>query len=189
MPSSRDSSLDNSLLIDDHGPNSSILKTSSFEEAKGDQLNPEPMNFSPLQLSSYNLGTKPVPPFKPVLAPKPSMRTETLERHPVRSSQLKMFKSGRSSAEPFDYFEGEKPLRPDQVQLATSLSELDLRNIDPDMAARLLDQIESGVDMEPILMQIKDALTKDSVTGRNREKMVTFEEDFSIQHSIDKTCV
>ena len=75
------------------------------------------------------------------------------------------------------------------MQLATSLSELDLRNIDPDMAARLLEQIESGVDMEPILIQIKNALSKDSVSGRNREKMVTFEEDFSIQHSIDKSCV
>ena len=80
-------------------------------------------------------------------------------------------------------------MRPDQVQLATSLSELDLRNIDPDMAARLLDQIESGADVEPILIQIKNALTKDSVNGRNREKMVTFEEDFSLQNSLDKNCV
>ena len=75
------------------------------------------------------------------------------------------------------------------MQLATSLSELDLRNIDPDMAARLLDQIESGVDMEPILLQLKNALTKDSVIVRNKEKMVTFEEDFSIQNLLDKTCV
>ena len=57
------------------------------------------------------------------------------------------------------------------MQLATSLSELDLRNIDPDMAARLLDQIESGVDMEPILLQLKNALTKDSVIVRNKEKL------------------
>ena len=48
------------------------------------------------------------------------------------------------------------------------------------MAARLLEQIESGVDI-----QIKIALSKDSVSGRNREKMVTIEEDFSIQHSRD----
>ena len=189
MASSRDSSLDNSLLIQDQATDSNILKTSSFDETKSDQANPEPMEFSPLQLSSYNLGTKPVPYFKPVLAPKPTIRTETLDRQPARSSQLKLFKSGRSSAEPFEYFGCEKSLRPDQVQLATSLSELDLRNIDPDMAARLLEQIESGVDMEPILIQIKNALSKDSVSGRNREKMVTFEEDFSIQHSIDKTCV
>ena len=34
------------------------------------------------------------------------------------------------------------------------MSELDLRNIDPDMAANLLQQIESGADMEPILLQV-----------------------------------
>ena len=53
------------------------------------------------------------------------------------------------------------------------------------MAARLLEQIESGADMEPILIEIKIALSKNSVSGRNREKMVTIEEDFSIQHSRD----
>ena len=96
-----------------------------------------------------------------------------------------MFTSGRCGAKPSEFFRGGAAhMRPDQVQLATSLSELDLRNIDPDMAARLLDQIESGADVEPILIQIKNALTKDSVNGRNREKM-----DFSIQNSLDKTCV
>ena len=144
---------------------------------------------SPLQLSSCDLTAKHILPFKPLLAPKPSLRTETLERHPSRSSQLNTFTSGRCSAEPLEYFVRGQHVRPDQMQLATSLSELDLRNIDPDMAARLLDQIESGVDMEPILLQLKNALAKDSVIVRNKEKMVTFEEDFSIQNLLDKTCV
>ena len=99
---------------------------------------------SPLQLSSCDLTAKHILPFKPLLAPKPSLRTETLERHPSRSSQLNTFTSGRCSAEPLEYFVRGQHVRPDQMQLATSLSELDLRNIDPDMAARLLDQIESG---------------------------------------------
>ena len=196
MPSSRDSSLDDTLLLQDNCLNTNILKTSlnSFDESKLDQLKPEHMkslvDLPPLQLNSREIGTKPIPPFNPMLAPKHSIRTETLERHPSKSSQLKMFTSGRCSAEPFEYFRGGAThMRPDQVQLATSLSKLDLRNIDPDMAARLLDQIESGADVEPILIQIKNALTKDSVNGRNREKMVTFEEDFSIQNSLDKTCV
>lgn len=102
---------------------------------------------------------------------------------------MNTFTSGRCSAEPLEYFVRGQHVRPDQMQLATSLSELDLRNIDPDMAARLLDQIESGVDMEPILLQLKNALTKDSVIVRNKEKMVTFEEDFSIQNLLDKTSV
>ena len=48
----------------------------------------------PLQLSSYNLGQP------PVTRPRPSLRTETLERHPRPS--LRTFTSGRSSAEPLD---------------------------------------------------------------------------------------
>ena len=51
---------------------------------------------SPLQLSSYTLGQP------PPLKPRPSLRTETLERHPVRRPSLRTFTSGRSSAEPLD---------------------------------------------------------------------------------------
>lgn len=63
------------------------------------------------------------------------------------------------------------------LRSVNSLSELDLRNIDPDFAASLLEQIESGADMEPILLQLKNYRARDAVTVRNREKMVTFEED------------
>ena len=86
---------------------------------------------APLQLSSFNL-TKPPP-----LKPKPTLRTETLERHPVRPS-LRTFTSGRCSAEPLDSYKltsmtGVARLR-SQIDtgmlvtpLPTSLSELDLR--------------------------------------------------------------
>jgi hypothetical protein len=60
----------------------------------------------------------------------------------------------------------------------TSLSDLDLRNIDPDTAASLLAQIEQGADMEPILLQLKNSQGhRDQGSVRQREKMVTFEED------------
>ena len=60
----------------------------------------------------------------------------------------------------------------------TSISELDLRNIDPNTAASLLQQIESRADMEPILLQLKNSQARDTVGGRGRaDKMVTFEED------------
>ena len=68
-----------------------------------------------------------------------------------------------------------------------------VRNIDPVLAANLLEQIESGAEMEPILLQLKHACpTRDSGTGsvrdghvtvnRARDKMVTFQEDFSVQN-------
>ena len=72
-----------------------------------------------------------------------------------------------------------------------------VRNIDPVLAANLLEQIESGAEMEPILIQLKNACptreARDSGTGsvrdghvtqvnRSRDKMVTFQEDFSVQN-------
>ena len=48
------------------------------------------------------------------------------------------------------------------------------------MAANLLQQIESGADMEPILLQLKNSQAREAVSGsRAREKMVTFEEDLN----------
>ena len=71
-----------------------------------------------------------------------------------------------------------------------------VRNIDPVLAANLLEQIESGAEMEPILIQLKNACptreARDSGTdsvrdghvtvNRSRDKMVTFQEDFSVQN-------
>ena len=89
----------------------------------------------PLQLSSYNLGQP------PVSRPRPSLRTETLERHPRPS--LRTFTSGRSSAEPLDSHKLAPGVRRDTEirgaglaqgahtnlvsALPSSLSELDLR--------------------------------------------------------------
>ena len=111
---------------------------------------------------------------------RPSLRTESLERPPARERRLREATSGRCSAEPLEYFVAQELRPPAPLRSVTSLSELDLRNIDPDMAANLLQQIESGADMEPILLQLKNSQARDAVGGsRAREKMVTFEEDLN----------
>ena len=56
----------------------------------------------------------------------------------------------------------------------TSLSELDLRNIDPDMAANLLEQIESGADMEPILLQLKNSQVNELKSIRINNILIIF---------------
>ena len=70
------------------------------------------------------------------------------------------------------------------------------RNIDPDLAANLLEQIESGADVEPILLQLKRACQTPRVSPRGgtesvcdgptnnvrRDKVVTFQEDLSVQN-------
>jgi len=111
---------------------------------------------------------------------RPSLRTESLERPPARERRLRDATSGRCSAEPLEYFVAQELRPPAPLRSVTSLSELDLRNIDPDMAANLLQQIESGADMEPILLQLKNSQAREAVSGsRAREKMVTFEEDLN----------
>ena len=76
-------------------------------------------DWSPLQLSSYNLAGKPPPP-----PPPPVRQTETLERHPVRPSPaLTTFTSGRTSAEPLETCRTNLRATP----LPATLSELDLR--------------------------------------------------------------
>ena len=119
----------------------------------------------------------------PSLPPsRPSLHTQILDPPPLHSRRQRPPTSGRFSAEPQEYFVSQHlhsfsssgaSLRP-----VTSISELDLRNIDPDTAASLLQQIESGADMEPILLQLKNSQARDAVGGRGRaDKMVTFEED------------
>ena len=110
---------------------------------------------------------------------RPSLRTESLERPPARERRLREATSGRCSAEPLEYFVAQELRPPAPLRSVTSLSELDLRNIDPDMAANLLQQIESGADMEPILLQLKNSQARDAGGSRAREKMVTFEEDLN----------
>ena len=131
--------MDESLLIRDNSLTSSIVKSGDkpreAEEVAPDLAEaarkPPAPDWSPLQLSSYNLSQP--PPARPEVRPKPSLRTETLERHPVRRPSLRTFTSGRASAEPL------VSLRLTTVTsvtsgttnlvsaLPSSLSELDLR--------------------------------------------------------------
>ena len=137
-------------------------------------------------------------PSKPSYSLPPSrasLRTESLERPPSRPRRQRPTISGRCSAEPQENFVsqhlqnfsgGGSNLRP-----VTSISELDLRNIDPDIAASLLQQIEFGADMEPILLQLKNSQYRDAVAGRGRaEKMVTFKESGGAAEGVwDNGCV
>ena len=127
-------SLDGSLLAADNSVSSNItaVKTSDkMSDEVSDETRAESSHvssdWSPLQLSSYNL-TKPPP-----LPVKPSLRTETLERHNTRPA-LRTFSSGRSSAEPLDSGGEAVKMRRSGLSsehlvtpITTSLSELDLR--------------------------------------------------------------
>ena len=129
-------SLDGSLLAADNSVSSNItaVKTSDkMSDEVSDETRAESSHvssdWSPLQLSSYNL-SKPPPPPLPV---KPSLRTETLERHNTRPA-LRTFSSGRSSAEPLDSGGEAVKMRRSGLSsehlvtpITTSLSELDLR--------------------------------------------------------------
>ena len=131
-------SLDGSLLAADNSVSSNItaVKTSDkMSDEVSDETRAESSHvssdWSPLQLSSYNL-TKPPPPPLPV---KPSLRTVTLERHNTRPA-LRTFSSGRSSAEPLDSCSGGEAVKMRRsgfssehlvTPITTSLSELDLR--------------------------------------------------------------
>ena len=92
-----------------------------------------------------------------------------------RKSPSRSKHSGRSSAEPLEYFAPHRQSE-NEFKLVTSLSELDLRNLDPEAAAKLLEQINAGVDVEPLLDQLKSQLA-DPGTVRSRDKMVTFEDE------------
>ena len=122
----------------DNSLTSSIVKSADKAPEAGD-LSPDlgevtktpGVEWSPLQLSSHHL--------QPPLI-KPSLRTETLERHQRRPS-LRTFTSGRCSAEPLESHKLSQGLRArDEVRglasgahsslvsaLPSSLSELDLR--------------------------------------------------------------
>ena len=80
-------------------------------------------DWSPLQLSSYNL-------TKPPVKRRPSLKTETLERHPPVRQALSTFRSGRSSAEPLETCRLPLSVRAERdlvTPLPATLSELDLR--------------------------------------------------------------
>ena len=65
------------------------------------------------------------------------------------------------------------------------INNLLFRNIDPDLAASLLHQIEAGAEVEPLLVQLKHSLSGGQPGGqasRSRDKVVTFKEDFSRQN-------
>ena len=134
--------MDESLLIRDNSLTSSIVKSGDkpreAEEVAPDLAEaarkPPAPDWSPLQLSSYNLSQP--PPARPEVRPKPSLRTETLERQPVRRPSLRTFTSGRASAEPLDSHRltsvtsgtsGTSGTTNLVSALPSSLSELDLR--------------------------------------------------------------
>ncbi len=48
----------------------------------------------------------------------------------------------------------------------TMFSELDLRRLDPDVAANLLAQIRAGADIQPILSQLRATLARDPASLR-----------------------
>ena len=83
----------------------------------------------------------------------------------------------------------EVQLPSEQIQLATVLNELDLRSIDPETAAELLDQIQSGSSMEPILARLKELCARGHRVPGRGEKMVTFQEDLKVMHAFDNTSV
>ena len=128
----RDNSLTSSIVkTADKPPEAADLSPDLCEAGVKPPCPPE-WSPLPLQLSSYNLAQPPALMTKP----RPSLRTETLERHPRPS--LRTFTSGRASAEPLDSL---KP-RSQEVRgpgltlgahtslrsaLPSSLSELDLR--------------------------------------------------------------
>ena len=135
--------MDESLLIRDNSLTTSIVKSGDkpreAEEVAPDLAEaarkPPAPDWSPLQLSSYNLSQPPParPEVRPEVRPKPSLRTETLERHPVRRPSLRTFTSGRASAEPLDSHRltsvtsGTSGPTNLVSALPSSLSELDLR--------------------------------------------------------------
>ena len=66
------------------------------------------------------------------------------------------------------------------LQVGNRNNILQFRNIDPDLAASLLHQIEAGAEVEPLLVQLKHSLSGGQ--SRTRDKVVTFQEDFSRQN-------
>jgi hypothetical protein len=53
-----------------------------------------------------------------------------------------------------------------ETKLCPVLSELDLRRLDPDVAANLLAQIRAGADIQPILSQLRATLARDPASLR-----------------------
>ena len=103
------------------------------------QITSDHVEWSPLQLSSFNL-TKP---GQLTTKPRPQLRTETLERYPVRhSGQMKTFTSGRSSAEPFS--SGRNSAEPlDSYKMSGGL-------MTSNTGARARTQVECGMLVTPL---------------------------------------
>ena len=61
---------------------------------------------------------------------------------------------------------------------ALDLDYRDLRNLDPNLASSLLEEIKLGADLGPILEKIRaSTLPKKSSTATKETKSVTFEDD------------
>ena len=93
----------------------------------------------------------------------------------LRSSQATpLMKSGRMSAEPMP-LKSHPDYRLSAALNALDLDNLDFRSIDPVLASKLLDEIRNGADIGPLLEKLKDK------SGKNKEKMVTFEDDLQLK--------
>merc|ERR1712008_243694 len=117
--------------------------------------------------------------------------------HPARhiskpsAAPVIMLNSGRMSAEPHLSIPRPSDYRHDPAINALDLENLDLRNIDPVLASKLLDEIRCGADVRPLLEKPKrpmlyaelrgsEAASTSGSLGRSAtraEKMVTFEDD------------
>lgn len=86
-------------------------------------------------------------------------------------------RSGRMSAEPSSSRYADYRLS--TALNALDLDNLDLRNIDPLLASKLLEEIKSGADVRPLLEKLKRGeKVQGSMQSTNKaEKMVTFEDD------------
>ena len=117
--------------------------------------------------------------------------TPSSRRVPQKAATLT--RSGRMSAEPSSFLESGGPMsrigpNPSTELDALDLGSLDLRNIDPVVAKRMLDEIRQGTDIATILERFrvlktpslppreKSQLLRTSKSGRV-EKVVTFEDD------------
>lgn len=118
--------------------------------------------------------------------------------HPARhiskpsAAPVIMLNSGRMSAEPHLSIPRPSDYRHNPAINALDLENLDLRNIDPVLASKLLDEIRCGGDVRPLLEKLKRPMLSAELRGSEAgsstsgslgrsatraEKMVTFEDD------------
>ena len=91
------------------------------------------------------------------------------------------FRSGRMSAEPLDFFASARrsnsslDFRQSMALNALDLGQIDLRNIDPVLAKKMLEEIRQGADIKPLLEKFRvidtsssSPLSQAAVSGSNK---------------------